>query len=254
MNNLLRKIARFVFGSILPRRAYRILSGPLRGTKFILGLMAGGGGGSSVYFNLMEPLQTEAMLGELTTGKVFFDIGANVGFYSLLASKRVGERGTVVAFEPVIGNLAFLHQHIEINGAKNVKILPFALSSRSLVSVFSPGANAAEGHLEDDGERNKNSMYVPTITLDEISEKMNILPDVLKIDVEGAEMEVFRGAEKILTLAKPTIFLSTHSSELRRDCLEFLRGIGYHVEPIFPADTDSHEFAAKHPERKDLPN
>lgn len=245
MKNFARKIAGFVSGRILPRRAYRVWSGPLRGAKFILGSMAGAGGGASVYFNRMETAQTEAMLAELTTGKIFFDVGANVGYYSILASKRVGEKGVVAAFEPFVGNLAFLHRHVELNKAKNVKILPFALSDRFSIASFSPGENSAQGHLAENIGGGEDFVYVPTISLDEIAAKMNCSPDVLKIDVEGAEMEVLRGAEKVLREAKPAIFLSTHSPELRRDCLEFLRGIGYEINSLFPEDADSHEFAAK---------
>lgn len=234
-----------MFGKVLPRRAYRVVSGPLRGAKFILGSLAGDGGGASVYFNQMESEQTLAMMNEFSAGKVFFDIGANVGYYSILASKIVGEKGAVVAFEPVMRNLVFLQQHVEINNAHNVKVLPFALSDKNSVATFSLGQNSAMGHLADENGNSEHLVYVPTITLDEISEKVNLLPDVMKIDVEGAEMDVFHGAERVLREAKPTIFLSTHSPELRVECLNFLRGIGYEVKSMLPEGEDSHEFIAK---------
>lgn len=247
MDSFLRKSGRFLFGKVLPRRAYRVVSGPLRGAKFILGAMAGEGGGASVYFNMMEAEQTETMLAEFTKGKVFFDIGANIGYYSILASKNIGETGTVVAFEPVVSNLTFLHRHVELNKAKNVKVLPFALSDKQSIASFSLGQNSAMGHLADGNGNGKseNLVYVPTVSLDEIAEKMNLLPDVMKIDVEGAEMDVFRGAENVLKTAKPTIFLSTHSPALRTECLEFLRNLGYEVKSMLPEGTDSHEFVAK---------
>lgn len=105
------------------------------------------------------------------------------------------------------------------------------------------------GHLAEKNGLAENLVYVPTVTLDEIAETMNLAPDVLKIDVEGAEMEVFRGGEKLLRRARPTIFLSTHSPALRTRCLEFLRGIGYEIESMLPAETDSHEFVAKFPDK-----
>lgn len=244
MEGFLRKTGRFVFGKVLPRRAYRVVSGPLRGAKFILGSMAGEGGGGSVYFNLMEAEQTETMLAEFSAGKVFFDIGANIGYYSILASKLVGEKGAVVAFEPVISNLTFLHRHVELNNAKNVRVLSFALSDKQSIASFSLGQNSAMGHLSENG-KGENLVYVPTVSLDEIAAKMNLMPDVMKIDVEGAEMDVFAGAENVLRTAKPTIFLSTHSPELRRDCLEFLQNRGYEVKSMFPEGVDSHEFVAR---------
>lgn len=245
MEGFLRKTGRFVFGKVLPRRAYRVVSGPLRGAKFILGSMAGEGGGGSVYFNLMEAEQTETMLKEFSAGRVFFDIGANIGYYSILASKLVGEKGAVVAFEPVISNLTFLHRHVELNNAENVRVLSFALSDKQSIASFSLGQNSAMGHLSENGNGGENLVYVPTVSLDEIAAKMNLMPDVMKIDVEGAEMDVFAGAENVLRTAKPTIFLSTHSPELRRDCLEFLQKHGYEVKSMLPEGVDSHEFVAR---------
>lgn len=247
MDSLFRRSGRFLFGKVLPRRAYRVVSGPLRGAKFILGAMAGEGGGASVYFNMMEAEQTETMLAEFTAGKVFFDIGANIGYYSILAARNIGETGTVVAFEPVISNLTFLYRHVQLNKANNIKVLPFALSDKSAIACFSLGQNSAMGHLAEGSSNGKGEdlVYVPTVTLDEIAEKMNLMPDVMKIDVEGAEMEVFHGAENVLKTAKPTIFLSTHSPALRTECLEFLRGIGYRVSSMLPEGVDSHEFVAR---------
>lgn len=251
MSNFFRKSGRFLFGKVLPRAAYPVVAGPMRGTKFILGALAGEGGGASVYFNGMETEQTAMMLAELGAGKVFFDIGANVGYYTILASRRVGRAGVVVAFEPVLRNLVFLQQHVDLNNAGNVKILPFALSEKSSIASFSLGQNSAVGHLsEPNGANNGQTndlVYVPTVSLDEISVKLNLAPDVMKIDVEGAEMEVFRGGRQTLEKVKPTIFLSTHSPELRTECLNFLGEIGYKIESLLPEDADSHEFLAKFP-------
>lgn len=251
MNGLIRKCGRFLFGKVLPRAAYPVMSGPLRGAKFVLGALAGEGGGASVYFNGMETEQTTAMLTELGDGKVFFDIGANVGYYTILAAQAVGRSGAVVAFEPVVRNLVFLQWHVTLNKADNVKILPFALSDKSSIASFSLGQNSAMGHLAAAGDakqpKTDDLVYVPTVSLDEIAAKLNLAPDVLKIDVEGAEMDVFRGGRQTLESAKPTIFLSTHSPQLRAECLHFLEEIGYKIESLLPHDADSHEFLAKFP-------
>ena len=249
MNSFIRKSGRFLFGKLLPRAAYPVVSGPLRGARFILGALSGEGGGASVYFNGMETEQTAKMLAELGAGKTFFDIGSNVGYYTILASRGVGRAGAVVAFEPVVRNLVFLQQHVNLNKADNVRVLPFALSDKSSIASFALGPNSAMGHLAaSKGEKNRKAndlVYVPTVSLDEIAAKLSLTPDVIKIDVEGAEMEVFRGGRATLEKSKPTIFLSTHSPELRADCLRFLREIGYEIESLLPGDADSHEFLAK---------
>ena len=242
MESFSRRFARFIFGKVMPRTAYPVVSGPLKGARFVLGSLSGEGGGASVYFDRMESEQTAAMLGEIGTGSVFFDIGANVGYYSILASRLAGPTGRIAAFEPLIRNLAYLQRHVEINGADNVQVLPFAISSDNSIVSFSTGADSAMGHLDAEGD---GDMLVPTVTLDEISDRLGLVPDVIKIDVEGAEMDVFRGGARVLA-AKPTIFLSTHSDELRLECLELLKGLGYSVTSLLK-DEDSHEFIARFP-------
>jgi FkbM family methyltransferase len=237
--DVLRWAGRIVFGKLLPRRRYTVISGPLEGAKFILGSLAGEGGGGSVYFGLVDKEQTAAVCRELRSGQTFFDLGANVGYYSILASRLVGSGGSVVAFEPVVRNVAFLHQHLMLNRAENVHVLPFAVSATTGLSSFSPGESNAMGKL------GTGDMLVATVTLDEIARILNQVPDVIKIDVEGAEMEVFRGAKRILEERRPKIFLSTHSDELRTECLDHLRGLGYVSEPLVRSD-DPHEFFVKH--------
>ena len=242
MESFIRRGGRLLFGRVLPRWAYPVLSGPLRSSRFILGSMAGEGGGGSVYFNKMEPEQADAMLRELKEGGVFFDIGANVGYYSILASKLVGKNGSVVACEPVIRNLAFLQRHVVLNNADNVRVLAFACSDENGTARFSLGPNSAMGQLV--AERSNADVLVPTITLDKMAQELDLLPDVVKIEVEGAEMKVLKGGAKVLSRAKPTIFLSTHSNELRESCLKLLAEIGYAVEPLI-GGADPHEFLAK---------
>lgn len=242
MESNLRRFARFVSGKLLPRRPYRVLMGPLKGSRFVLGSMSGEGGGASVYFGEMEPEQTAAMTAMIKPGDVLFDIGANVGYYSILASRLVGENGRVVAFEPLPRNVDFLERHIELNDAGNVTVQRLALSDKRGMSRFTTGQNSAMGHIGKDGE-----LEVETVSLDEVVAELGITPDVIKMDVEGSEMDVFRGGEETLKRAKPSIFLSTHSDELRTSCLSFLQGLGYKVQTI-----DVHEFLAVFDERLNL--
>lgn len=242
MTGFLRPAGRFLFGKLMPRRPYRVLTGPLKGARFILGSMSGEGAGGSVYFNKIEVEQTSAMVREIQSGDTFFDVGANVGYYTVLASRRVGPDGHVAAFEPVVRNVAFLQQHTVLNDARNVEILPLAISAETGFSSFAAGPHDSMGKLDANGN---GEMLVATVTLDEIAERINKMPDVIKIDVEGAEMDVFRGAVRILNEKRPKIFLSTHSTKLRTECLDHLRGLGYTVEDLIKSD-DPHEFFLKY--------
>lgn len=242
MHNFLRICARFLFGKLLPRVAYPVIHGPLKGAKFILGSMAGDGGGATVYFNMVEYEQTNFFVNTLKTGQILFDIGANVGYYSILGSRLVGPQGRVFAFEPVIRNVAYLYQHTILNNAHNITIISAACSHQLSLTTFSLGGNFATGHISNNLQSQKDSSHlvipVPTITVDALVEQLGITPDVIKIDVEGAEYSVLLGSQTTLRNSKPKIFLSTHSSELRTNCLEYLKGIGYKYE-ILSQDKDN---------------
>ena len=236
--NPLHAGARFVFGKLAPKWPYPVLRGPLRGCRYLLGATAGAAGGVSVHLGIQEVEQSQCLIKFLQAGQVFFDVGANVGFYSLLGARIVQSKGRVVAFEPFPRNLAFLYRHIELNKVKNVTILPFACADQFATEKFLRGENHALGHLdtatasETKGPVDPAAMLVATISLDEAAEKLGLCPDVMKIDVEGAELRVLRGAAGILAQMRPVLLLSAHSDELRRACLLYLSEMAYRVEPL----------------------
>jgi FkbM family methyltransferase len=241
-----------MFGKLLPRFAYPVIRGPLKGARFVLGASSGDGGGATVYFNLSEPEQTSALVDTLKNGQVFFDIGANVGYYTILGGRRVGPQGKVFAFEPVIRNLAYLYRHTVLNKASNVTIISAACSDTLSLTQFSAGPNFATGHMTNnirlETGANEPAFPVPTVTVDAMVQLLGVSPDVIKIDVEGAELSVLMGAQATLRKAKPKIFLSTHSDLLRSTCLEHLRGLGYTIEVLSQDKNTPSEFLAKHAE------
>lgn len=224
-------MVRFIATKLLPRIAYPILKGPLKGMKIIHGALGGPSGGASVYLNQIEQKQTSEFLEHTKEGYIVFDIGANVGYYTILASKKVGPNGKVFSFEPVVRNLSYLYRHIISNRLKNVFVLPLACADETTLRIFSFGRTIAEGHLIEDNSLNSSSFhyytYVHTTTINEFCTYSNVIPDIIKIDVEGAELLVLKGAKQILQKAKPKIFLSIHSEQLEKDCIEYLTNLGY---------------------------
>lgn len=83
------------------------------------------------------------------------------------------------------------------------------------------------GHFSEQG-----AIEVETISLDEFIKQGNPLPDLIKMDIEGAEFDVLSGAKEILKTKKPVIFLATHSDEVKKNCLELLKGMNYQIEII----------------------
>jgi FkbM family methyltransferase len=243
MSSMVRSIARILSGKLMPRIAYPVLRGPLRNAWFVLGALEGEGGGATVYFNMLEPEQTAAMADLLKKGQVLFDIGANVGFYTVLGSRLVGAEGKVLAFEPVARNLAYLYRHIAMNKLRNVMIVSAACSETVSLALFTAGANNAMGHLAGEGERGSVSL-VPTVSVDALVQRTGIAPHVMKIDVEGAELSVLKGARTTLQKHGPAVFLSTHSDKLRTDCLAYLKGCGFRYEALGPDTKDPSSFLA----------
>ena len=196
-----------------------IISGPLKWKKWIVGAAAGKGKGLSIIINQSEQAQVHEALKLLKHDSICFDIGTNVGFYTLLFSEYAKQ---VYSFEPLPRNLQYLIRMVKINNIHNVKILPCAVSDSSHIGSFSEDHNPAMGKLSKNG-----SLPVLVITCDQFLLETKVSPDVIKIDVEGAELKVLKGASGLLRRAHPSILLSIHSDELRTDCLIFLKNIGY---------------------------
>lgn len=228
----------------LPRLAYPVLRGPLRGTRFILGSPAGEWGGISIYFNKIEPEQTSVLSSMLSPGRVFFDIGANIGYYTVLAARRVGPQGRVIAFEPAIRNMVYLYRHLSINKIRNVTLIPAACSDQLSLQHFATGQNCATGHLVTRSDA-QDATPVPGLTVDAVVECAGLSPHVMKIDVEGAELDVLKGARNTLLHARPELLLSIHSRALRKDCLAFLKDLEYDCTALGADPEQASEFMAR---------
>lgn len=159
---------------------------------------------------------------------VVFDIGAHVGFYTLLASTLVGPRGKVVAFEPLPGNLHLLRRHLRMNHIDNVTVVDAAVSDQSAVALFEKGSNSSMGRISSTG-----AIHVRTVALDDLvcSEKLTV-PDYIKMDVEGTEMSALSGAKSVLERFHPTLFVAVHTKEINRQCCRFLRALDYELTAI----------------------
>jgi FkbM family methyltransferase len=239
MPSPLRPLVRWLSGRVLPPLAYPVIRGPLRGKRFILGAPAGEGGGARVYVNAVEPRKTEALLQILRPGQIVFDIGANIGYYTLLASQQVGSSGRVLAFEPFVRNIAFLHRHVSMNRADNVTVVPVACAECSSIEEFVIGADCATGHLANRPvqRRDDNTLIVATAAVDDVVREYGLIPDVIKVDVEGAEERVLRGAAKTLAEARPILLLGVHSPVLRTACTNYLVRLGY-PDPAICEESD----------------
>ena len=205
-----------------------ILVGPLRGSYWSLGSR---GKLARVFLGTYEPRVTSWFLENVSAGDSMFDVGANVGYYTVLAGRVVGDSGQVVAIEPALKNVHNLHNNVRINHLTNVKIFHGAAGDKNATVRFHSGAGTGTGHISKEGQTE-----IPMRSLDDLATAYDVVPTTLKIDVEGAELHVLRGATRLLTEAKPNILLSTHGQAAHERCLSLLRDFGYTVVGIDMAD------------------
>jgi len=239
-NTPLGRLLRYPLKFIPPRTKAPILQGKLRGKRWIVG-----SGDHGCWLGSYEYDQRLLFERLVTEGSVVFDVGAHVGFYTLLAATLVGARGKVFAFEPLPANIHYLKAHLRINRITNVTVIEKAVSDCSGVAAFVEEPSRAMGHLAAHGD-----LTVPTVSLDGMFQAGEIpAPDFIKIDVEIAVWLALKGAENLLRSARPTIFLSTDPHHMRRQCLQLLESLGYQLRPIGMRDLDqAMEVLAYHPD------
>ena len=215
---------------ILPKEwAVPILQGSNRGHLWIIG-----SGVHGYWFGCYELAKQRAIAEVVKPGMVFYDVGANVGFYTLLASRLVGEAGKVVAFEPSHRNLAFLRRHVGMNRCGNVQIYPAAVADRKGKGRFNAGTDPSTGRLDESGRAE-----VELVSLDELVDSGEILPpNVIKMDIEGGEGAALRGAARVLRGYQPTLFVSIHGRKTGDDVKKTLLSMGCEIIGLNEAEVD----------------
>ena len=159
-----------------------------------------------------EPHVTAVLKRHLGQGQTFVDIGANIGFFTSLGAKLVGNQGKVIAVEPNPENVQVLLACLVRNRSKNVEVLPFAASdARSIHSLTIGGSNA---FLTAAREPGSSAAYAQSIMLDQHLATEDRI-DVVKIDVEGFEVRAIRGFKTLLRKFRPTIVSEFHPKALR---------------------------------------
>lgn len=172
---------------------------------------------------------------------VFVDIGANVGFFSLIAARRVGPDGRVYAFEPVAENAASIVRSSRLNGMSNVDVYAEAVGARTyrtelILAQHIGGAMLASAGTPPDFA---GSVQVDVVSLDDVIGTRKLRrPTLVKIDVEGAEMDVLQGMRRTLCSARPTLIYEVDDETrngLEEKCGEiasFLDSAGYKIWPL----------------------
>jgi len=170
----------------------------------------------------------------LSQGKVFVDVGANFGVYTLVASRLVGATGKVIAVEPTAESFVTLRENIALNHFANVSTFQVALTQTTGKAWLYHGWDPVGNSLGKSPLSSDEGEEVQTESLDNLLENGGISRvDVIKIDVEGAEELVLRGATKTITTNRPVIIFeynpacAAHFSLSPCGARDFLEGMGY---------------------------
>jgi FkbM family methyltransferase len=217
------KLLRYPLSLIPINMKMPILQGQLRGYRWIAGSSNHG-----CWLGSYEHKKQILFANIVSEGSVVYDIGAHVGFYTLLASKLVGPGGIVLSFEPLPRNANYLKKHLRLNCIENVKFIQSAVSDKSGTAFFEEQTSSYMGSLSS-----KGGVEVKTICLDDLVARVDFpAPEYMKIDVEGSEFSVLKGAKSILADNRPTIFLATHGHEVHKQCCEFLKSMDYQLRSV----------------------
>lgn len=141
---------------------------------------------------IFERGTTEVFRRVVKNGMTVVDVGANIGYYTIIAACLVGQEGTVFSFEPHPGNYEKLRENVEVNGYTNCYLVNKTISDKREMTKFylhSDSGRSSLLHTEDE----RNWLEVETIALDEFFEAEKVIPDIIKMDIEGAEPLALNG-------------------------------------------------------------
>jgi FkbM family methyltransferase len=176
--------------------------------------------------NYWETMVQIALRDYCKPGDVAFDVGANAGALAMVMARHVGPRGVVCAFEASPRIIDKTHYNLVQSGCTNVQLFYRAVyhTSHEIVTLY-PGDHLNDSIYNNLGAEGGASYRVETLALDDFVDATGLTPRVIKMDIEGAEFDALRGAEKILTTAKPVLMLEQSPGDMR--CHELLLGYGY---------------------------
>ena len=151
--------------------------------------------------------------------KVVYDIGAHIGLCTMPISRVLNEGGRCYAFEPAKANVKLLKQHLKMNNINNVHVIESLVGGERLERVGFYEMNGDSGmntiSRVKKGVKEYKMTFKKQITIDGFVKEKGFVPDLIKIDVEGAEIRVLSGGEEVLKKYHPEIIISVHPKHIK---------------------------------------
>lgn len=181
----------------------------------------------------------KAIRQQVHPGWVVYDVGANIGYISLLLARAVGPQGQVHAFEALPDNLQRLAQHVQANGLEaRVRVNALAVAAHTGPVEFLIGPSGAMGKVSGSAGReggHSRAIQVEGITLDDyVYLQGNPPPQALKMDIEGGEVLALQGMSRLLAEARPLVFLELHGPQAAQAAWQTFNQAGYRVCRMVP--------------------
>ena len=177
----------------------------------------------------------------LRPGDCFYDVGAHIGFFSLLAARLVGERGTVIAFEPDPNNASILRTTAIKNKMPQIRVVEAAAWSSSGPLEFQradPASSGVDGQVGPIANLNRDRIRVSGVALDDyVLQHESSPPNFLKIDVEAAEVGALQGAAELFKTFRPSLLCEVHNVPNKARIEAWLQERLYSLEWLGPQDS-----------------
>lgn len=246
-----RKLHLFLYNSFKPKGEVTI---DVNGFKMFLNSSDQGEVKDILLRGVYDKLETSIVERSVGGGDTALDIGAHIGYFTLILARAVGDRGRVFAFEPEPKNYALLSRNIEINKFKNVALENIALSSVSgKTNLFLDKDNLGNMSFSQENIPHVSScgsVVVESQTLDGYSKKISGKISFIKMDVQGAEGLVLRGGVNLLKIHKPVILMEFWPYGLKNNGIDpmnmliALHNLGY---KFFVLDVKNQNLKPKNP-------
>jgi FkbM family methyltransferase len=213
------RVLRPLLNAVLPARPMRVtvLSGPARGVKIVIEPQRE----KSYWAGTHEPAVQRALMDTVRPGMTVWDIGAHAGFFTALCSRRVGPTGRVHAFEPGSQTRARLEETIRLNGLRNVAVHACAVGAERTEGLLYGVGRSAQATMRPLGARASSSNPVEVRTLSDLWDELGA-PDVIKIDAEGAELDIVEGGARVLESGNVTLVVELHREASAAELLRLL--------------------------------
>lgn len=214
----LRPIYTFVMGLGQPTVSVKTAAGPVRWRVDQLT-------SQTFLFGSYEPYMQKAFVKFVQPGSVVYDVGAHAGYHTVLCALLVGPNGSTFAFEPNPRNFRSISQQLELNSFAQVKLSKFALSDRCGTQKMDTSVSSGQSKLAIFGD-----LEVETHSCDCLVETRGFLPPaVIKIDVEGHEAQVLKGALSTLKRYQPIVICDYNDSTTLDTVCQLLEPFGYEI-------------------------